>query len=572
MKPSEQLAERSRGYVPWFGLLCVWAAFVIALTMMHPANLFGLTEDDSIYFSSAKALAEGKGYILPNFPGMPAATKYPELYPWILSWVWHWKPRFPANLHDAIAVTVVFGLLYITMAFVFLRELRFSDPEALMLTAFCALHPRVLFYSGCLLTDIPFAALALASLVLAQKSMKREAITVEVAGSGFLAGLSMLMRLLGSPLAVGIGLAYAFRRSWRQLGVFCASMLPFFVLIVSRLIYSRAPVSPVSGPSAAFPGWIQTWAYYSSYINDWRQGVPNASVLRSLLAHNLIWLFRAPAEYFISPLPAKATASIAILIALVTVLIFKGMIRCSNDSGLRPIFSALCLYSFAIVLWNYPYATRFLIPFLPLFVAGLWTEGSALFKTMRVTRTAPGSLSEKSAFYALAIAMIVLATVIFGDYIGGMRERYIQTSAQRGAILREKQEAYNWLARSTKSNARVLAYEDASFYLYSGRVAVRPLTFPTNAAYDPQVLKNVLEHTTDVARAIGADYWVVSDDDYVFEWRDGYLGYKARIRELEKVLPVVFTSQFGGVKIYSLKCIQDSSCPFAEAMSDGPRE
>jgi hypothetical protein len=135
-------------------------SFVIAVIRLHPTNFFGYTEDDSIYFSSAKALAEGKGYVLLSFPGTPAATKYPVFYPWILSGVWRWNPAFPANLTGAIGISIAFGLMFLTIAFLSLRRLSgISDGEALLLTAFCAFHPLVLFYSGSVLSDIPFVPL-----------------------------------------------------------------------------------------------------------------------------------------------------------------------------------------------------------------------------------------------------------------------------------------------------------------------------------------------------------------------------------------------------------------------------
>ena len=90
-------------------IACIVALFLITVVRLHPANFFGYTEDDSIYFSSAKALSLGRGYILDSVPGRPAATKYPILYPWILSWVWRSNPSFPANINDAIAINALFG-------------------------------------------------------------------------------------------------------------------------------------------------------------------------------------------------------------------------------------------------------------------------------------------------------------------------------------------------------------------------------------------------------------------------------------------------------------------------------
>src|SRR6266481_1921816 len=99
---SRTSSRSHRRVLPWLGFLYIAIMYVISIVRLNPTNYFGMSEDDSIYFSSAKALSEGKGYILPSVPGAPQATKYPILYPWLLSWVWRWNPSFPANLADAV--------------------------------------------------------------------------------------------------------------------------------------------------------------------------------------------------------------------------------------------------------------------------------------------------------------------------------------------------------------------------------------------------------------------------------------------------------------------------------------
>ena len=91
-----------RPVTPWvcLGLAGIAILYLTAIVRLHPANFFGVTQDDTIYFSSARALTAGSGYVLPSVPGTPPATKYPILYPWILSWVWRWNPSFPANLRE----------------------------------------------------------------------------------------------------------------------------------------------------------------------------------------------------------------------------------------------------------------------------------------------------------------------------------------------------------------------------------------------------------------------------------------------------------------------------------------
>ena len=48
---------------------------------------FGDIHDDSLYYVSAKSLAGGH-YRIESLPGEPAQTKYPPLYPLLLSIAW----------------------------------------------------------------------------------------------------------------------------------------------------------------------------------------------------------------------------------------------------------------------------------------------------------------------------------------------------------------------------------------------------------------------------------------------------------------------------------------------------
>src|SRR6267154_5939413 len=163
-------------FFSWIAFFAIIVAYVFLVVRLHPTNFFGLSHDDTLYFSSAKAIAEGHGYVLPSVPGTPPATKYPILYPWILSWVWRWNPSFPANLSSAVALNLVFGVAYLLAAFAFLRRLPgFSNTVALVLTAACAVNPRVLFLSANLMSDIPFAVLALGACVAAVRANDKEA-------------------------------------------------------------------------------------------------------------------------------------------------------------------------------------------------------------------------------------------------------------------------------------------------------------------------------------------------------------------------------------------------------------
>jgi len=62
-------------WLPRIVLAVVVALYLSLVLHLHPTNFFGFSQDDTLYFSSAKAIAEGHGYILPSVPGTPPATK-----------------------------------------------------------------------------------------------------------------------------------------------------------------------------------------------------------------------------------------------------------------------------------------------------------------------------------------------------------------------------------------------------------------------------------------------------------------------------------------------------------------
>jgi 4-amino-4-deoxy-L-arabinose transferase-like glycosyltransferase len=552
-----------RRYLPWLCLLCVLASFVIAVVRVHPTNFFGYSEDDSIYFSSARALAEGKGYVLESFPGTPAATKYPVFYPWMLSWIWRWNPAFPANLSNAIAVTMAFGVAYLTAAFLFFRRLRgITEPEALVLTAFCALHPLVIFFSGQILTEIPFSALMLAAIVLAESSVRGEAKASAAAFCGVVTGLAILLRVLGVPVAGGIAAAFVVRRAWRQLAVFCACVAPFFGALAWRVIFSHAAVSPASGPAASSRVWAQTWAYYTNYMNVWKEGVPNASAFAAMLKSNAFWLLRAPANYFASPWPAGRTFSGQVVAIVVTVVIVKGILRFARDSGAWSVPWVLAFYVAVLFLWVYIDDGRFLIPFLPIFAAGLWVEVKYMLKMVHAALTGTRPMADKVVATAFSIVLAIFICAVSLDFVGGLRREVVGLSKDRAVLLQEKREAYDWLTSSTDRNARVVALEDASLYLYSGREALRPFLLTAAPLYLPGEIGEVPESVTEVARAVGADYWVISDDDYNLNWAKASAKSRAKAAVL---LPLVYSSPAGHVRIYSLGCNQPPADSFCES-------
>jgi hypothetical protein len=564
-----KLSMTFRRIVPGIVLTCIVGAYIVSIVRLHPTNFFGFSEDDAIFLSSAKALAEGKGYILPSIPSNPPATRYPILYPLILSGVWRWNPSFPANLRDAIAVTVAFGVVYIGVIFAYLKqEVGISDSEALFLTGLCALHPAVVYLSANVLSDIPFAALALAAVVTADSSIRVEGKTGTTALSGLLAGFSVMMRVLGVPIVAGIILAGLVRRAWRQLLIFCGCIAPFALALAADTIVRRLAAPPMlASPGASF-GWSRTWAWYTTYGNVWKSSVVNLHVLWEMLRFNASRITFGPAEYFITPAFPRNVFGREALIGIVMFAIVAGTVRQVRARGWQPIHFSLLFSMLPILVWPYPIIGRFLIPFLPLFAASIWLEGKHVLAMTRDTLLAGGSRQERLVAFALSTFAISLGFAIAGN-VAAARKPIAQLSAGRALLRIQKEEVYRWLAINAPANSFVVAWEDASVYLYTGRKAMRPFVFTVAEFYEPERLPDALTHIADVARTIRADYWISASDDFGVEWPEAARAGRARLADLRGVLPTASVSTDGRVRVYRLECLQHpdvSACAAAVAV------
>src|SRR5512140_3524759 len=90
------------------------AAAVVLLALVPAIRLawlsrdgphLGFYHDDGVYWVTAKSIAEGGGYRIPSLPGAPYQTKYPPVFPALLSIVWRVTPEFPLNLATAVWLT-----------------------------------------------------------------------------------------------------------------------------------------------------------------------------------------------------------------------------------------------------------------------------------------------------------------------------------------------------------------------------------------------------------------------------------------------------------------------------------
>jgi hypothetical protein len=547
-----------RPAAPWICLFTVLLGYLFYLARIHPANNFGRFEDDTVYFSSAKALAEGRGYILPSFPGTPRATKYPVLLPWLLSWIWRINPSFPSNISLAVWVTPIFGCWFLAAAFEFLRRRKgISDWTALAIVALCAFHPQFLLYSAQMMTDVPFAALALTAVMLADSALRREGRIATALAAGLVAGLSLEMRVVGLAVIAGILAAGALRRAGRQAAISLLAAAPFLIFTFGGTFAAFGSRAAENSP-AAEPGWTQTLYYTTSYLKFWRLCVPNFSVFLTMLRLNVQAFLQQPGGYLVMPLLPETRAGAAIAI-------IAGIVRQARAEEWKPIHFTFVFYTALILPWNYPLMGRFLLLFLPLFYAGLWVEGKYLLGLLGVNLRSGRPLQERILAGVLSLGVAALAVAAVKNYCDGFRPQLTGMSDRRAALLVEKKEGYDWIRRHADPDSTVVAYEDAALYLYTGRISLRPIEFSTEGYYrqDARVIQRDVEHITGAARHVRARYWLMAADDYGVEGVMVIPLLAPRIAELKSALPEVFRSHEGNVRIYDLSCLlepQNAEC------------
>ena len=482
---------RSRQWAERVLLAVIIVIFCFRVISLHPREFFGFFQDDTIYFSTAKALAAGHGYVFPSFPGVLPQTKYPILYPLILSAVWRVSPTFPDNLNLAIAISIAIAAAYLVLSYIFIRRSGSSPAIGLCVLAAIALQPELDWFAGAVLSDHLFAMLVVASVLAADEAwLNSERPLYWGAIAGLLLGLSMLARSAGIGVIAGIAFYGVLQRRWRTLAVIliaCGTVAG--VGIVATRMMSPVPVAAGSGTAPLV--FQQTAAYYSSYARFWMLSVPRLSVLAAMLRTNLRLLIVAPGDYFVMPgvvLPVNVfTFATALLLTAASI---GGIARLYNSTARRSMTFALLGSLPILLLWNYVYYDRFLISFVPLLFLGIAIE-LRRFVRMLIAAIRDGSGSHRILGAVIAIALIGMAGVGVHNYVvfGRAMENL---SRARAEMNQERREAYDWISRNSSPTERVLAYADVLIYLYTDRQSARPIQLTTDCYYQPQPAKCTL--------------------------------------------------------------------------------
>jgi hypothetical protein len=453
----------------------------------------GVYHDDAIYVSTAQALAEGEGYRLINLPGSPPQTKYPILYPALLSVVWKLWPSFPDNLLAMQWLTLLAGAATVGLSYLYLVRFGYcSRSVAAASGLLCATAPVFLYFGTQTLSEMPFALL----LVLAvwgldgyirgpSKNRSRQL------GLGVLLALPFLCRTIGVIL-IPAGLVIMYRAGrpvrWLVLGSVMV-MLPWVLW--------------------ALTGW-GTWhqdpivGYYADYLGWWSESgillLPRVLIFNGLvLAGSSVSLGLAGFNEAVSSLKLPAWPIPLLLLGLLPWLIMFSQLRQH-----RALPWCLVAYLLLILVWPWP-PTRFLIPILPFLVSYLLLSISTALR-----RVLP--LSGYRVLIMAGIVVVVIANLWLLSRLNQVSQRFsypytsVASVPEAPVSWSSYEDVFAWLRTHSRPDDVIASGLDSMTYLYTGRRAFRPFVGRPAAMFygqDSPATGTVkeLEHFLKVSRA-----------------------------------------------------------------------
>lgn len=223
-----------------------------------------LLGDNAVYYTFAKGIANGDGYVNTHIYGKPQATSYPPGYPAFIASIM--KVFGDDFTNVKIANGVLFWLTLIILFF-FFRNISKNIHLSFVISLVLIFNMHLLQYSTWMMSEIPFlfvSTLSLFLLTLVKLELKPWKSTALIA-SIFLAAASYYVRGQGLAVFFGIFVFLLFEKKW--LHTVFAGALSFLLLLPWQIRNKDLPES-------AYGAAMRLKNYYNPaegnmQLNDW---------------------------------------------------------------------------------------------------------------------------------------------------------------------------------------------------------------------------------------------------------------------------------------------------------------
>jgi hypothetical protein len=435
--------------LPRILLLCLLPVYAIYLF----APSIGYMHDDGVYMVTARALAKGHGYLIESLPNNLPQTKYPILYPAVLSVLWKWIP----DTDTAVLASKVFSLVccgvWLWLVTRYVRR-QFTDQlTADWILFFTAAAPWVVFLSASALPDMLFAVCSTAAILLLLKATGGDGSRVTplvtagiVAAAGALAAAGFLLRSAGIAL-IAAGIVILVRRSWKHAALFAGTC---FLLCLPWLLWQASQPAPVDP--------VQLYYSKSSYARGHIFAGYGLTQMFMIATMNLLMLANSYGSSLQS-LPVTTSFIGGLLLLGITAV---GWFRAGRSSRWDAVSIWVLFYTGLLICWAWPpyrYATL-VLPFYLVYLAKRLQEHEWTVERPKVAR---GILA--------TLGVVALATTILGA------RTTLQTGTPTGWGTAdrwpESRELAEWIKANTPADAVVSGNLDPTLYLVGERKAIR---------------------------------------------------------------------------------------------------
>jgi hypothetical protein len=442
----------------------LWIAFGLAGVVIllgawqMVVGVCGVYHDDAIYVITAKALAQGQGYRLIDLPNSPLQTKYPILYPALLSIIWKIWPSFPKNLVAMQGVSLCAGATSVALSYLYMvRFGYFTRGVAFASGLLCATSTMFLYFCTVTLSETTFALFSILALWAIDRQIR---FPFDKRSSQILLGLVLALPFLTRTIGMAIipaGLLALYLSKQRVRWVGFGASLIVFPWILWMLIV---------------PKWDQNQinAYYTNYLSWWSY-FGGLDLIR-LVSLNILFICISIIKISLI-LFSILTLKYGIIILPICIFLGQISITCllSQAKYLQLLHSYVIFYLCIIVLWPW-YPSRFIIPILPFMIA-------YFIKGIRKYTSGYSFIKSKKTVYIVCLVLFLfinLIAVYRTEKISSFMKYPCTIVLDEPISWSSYESVFNWINNNTQADDIVASGLDTMVYLYTGHHAVRPFT------------------------------------------------------------------------------------------------
>jgi hypothetical protein len=543
-----------------FLILTLIGACSLYLFVLSPVE-FGTYHDDGIYVTTAKALATGQGYKIASLPDEPSQTKYPPLYPFLLSLIWRVYPEFPQNLSWMLFLSVVAMVGFLIATYRYLTEQRYATEwQALIVVGLAAINWRTMILATSIYSETIYALLSVVALGWAEKFERQEKASAAGVLSGVLMGLAFLTRSLGVTLIVAVAVYYSLKGRLKK-GILATGVAGMFVM--GWIAWCYANGTSAQGVNVAnytsYLGYLNQVVHELQEINQ----TSRIAVVSTIVIQNLIGVILSVPlvcsglgyGFFLGVRGPLLVASF-LSFFLILLLLGAGFVRqIAYQLRLLHVYIIVSLIVCLFWLPNVSY-DRFLMPLLPFLLLFLVVEFERLMKLARKEFVVGGKMTSMVSAVIVALGLLLPAGITLYSYGSGAMK--LSGSWEKNAARAEEDDqAIAWIKTNADSSDTLICYRDPKYFLFTGRKAVRSFPMTAGVAWqeDQASLKKFATLFLRIVDEAHGRYVVITSTDFELEDRP-----EQRRKSFRKVIEaqperfvLAFESADGRSKIYRIE-------------------